>query len=574
VNGSTQIVAAFDGVEGRARISVVDGADLPIADAGEARHVSFGETVILDGSASSDREGQELTYVWRQLSGADVTGGTGSLTGERATFTAPGIVGTLEFELIVDNGRSRSVPHPVHVNVLVNVRRAVYVAPGGSDAHPGTRTAPKATLQAAIDAAAAVPGGADVYAAEGSYSGGTLTLKKKVSVFGGFQAGSWIRDLALFPTDYVSSNATAVVGNQLQDVTIDGLRIHGSDVTHPDPRFSTAVGLRLVSSKNVTLSNNFIRAGHGRSGRAGFSPADRPAAGDGLPGLPGCENCGLLGNGGAGGGSPVFQGGAGGNGGYLAAEGRGFTGIPGAGGAQGGPGGLGSTICFVKGTNGLTGFSAPAAQNGASGFGGTGGQLQAEEYKAADGQGGWSGYNGRGGGGGGGGGAGAGIALLCAADRAGGGGGGGIGGFAGVGGEGAGASFAVLLINSHAQLTSNKLQAGNGGNGGAGGNGAAGGQGGSGAPGGNGPGDAGNGGRGGNGATGGAGGAGGGGAGGPSVGIGFTSTSSISVTATLNGNDFLLGTPGLGGAAGKTGLGVTTSGKGADAVAHAMMALK
>ncbi len=91
----------------------VDNA-LPLADAGADVDSAGGAQVVLDGTASEDPEGAQLTYAWRQLDGdavelADATSATPS-------FVAPARA-TLVFELVVRDGRVDSEPDQVVVNV-------------------------------------------------------------------------------------------------------------------------------------------------------------------------------------------------------------------------------------------------------------------------------------------------------------------------------------------------------------------------------------------------------------------------------------------------------------------------
>ena len=77
----------------------------PVAEAGNDQSVYEGDSVTVNGSGSSDPEGQSLTYRWRQTTGPGVTL-NGSSTA-RASFTAPDVSAntTLSFELAVtDSG--------------------------------------------------------------------------------------------------------------------------------------------------------------------------------------------------------------------------------------------------------------------------------------------------------------------------------------------------------------------------------------------------------------------------------------------------------------------------------------
>ncbi len=78
----------------------------PVASAGADQTVRFGDTVTLDGSASTDPDGDAITYVWKETSGTGVK--LSDTTVQSPTFTAPGSAATLTFELTVSDGEFSS----------------------------------------------------------------------------------------------------------------------------------------------------------------------------------------------------------------------------------------------------------------------------------------------------------------------------------------------------------------------------------------------------------------------------------------------------------------------------------
>lgn len=106
----------------------------PIADAGMDQSVSGGDTVTLDGSGSTDPDGDALTYSWVQSSGPPVT-----LTGidtVTPSFTAPAAISTVQtltFDLIVSDGIISSMADSVVVSIAAN---SPPVADAGADQGP------------------------------------------------------------------------------------------------------------------------------------------------------------------------------------------------------------------------------------------------------------------------------------------------------------------------------------------------------------------------------------------------------------------------------------------------------
>jgi len=90
----------------------------PIADAGSSQSgINAGERVTLTGAASSDPDGDSLSYRWTQVSGPSVA--LSDATAVSPTFTAPDVqvATTLTFELVVNDGVEDSPAATVSVAV-------------------------------------------------------------------------------------------------------------------------------------------------------------------------------------------------------------------------------------------------------------------------------------------------------------------------------------------------------------------------------------------------------------------------------------------------------------------------
>ena len=81
----------------------VSGNTQPVANAGSTQSAFVGSSVALDGSASTDADGNTLTYSWTITS--KPTGSTTALssaTAQKPTFT-PDVAGSYVFQLGVDS---------------------------------------------------------------------------------------------------------------------------------------------------------------------------------------------------------------------------------------------------------------------------------------------------------------------------------------------------------------------------------------------------------------------------------------------------------------------------------------
>jgi len=88
----------------------------PVADAGEDQVAIENETVILDGTASSDFENDNLSYAWSAPQGIELDDSTRSMP----TFVAPEVEESVSYviSLIVSDGELESAPDTVMVTIL------------------------------------------------------------------------------------------------------------------------------------------------------------------------------------------------------------------------------------------------------------------------------------------------------------------------------------------------------------------------------------------------------------------------------------------------------------------------
>lgn len=107
--------------DGAPSITTVSTANTPpVANPGLDKSITAGNTVQLDGSASTDADGNRLAYRWALVS--KPTGSTASVASPnsvRASFTAD-VAGSYVAQLIVNDGQAESAPAIVHFSTTNN----------------------------------------------------------------------------------------------------------------------------------------------------------------------------------------------------------------------------------------------------------------------------------------------------------------------------------------------------------------------------------------------------------------------------------------------------------------------
>ncbi len=138
----------------------------------------------------------------------------------------------------------------------------VFVDNRGSDDNPGTMTAPKKTVQAGADLALAT--GKVVFVAEGIYQQSAFV---SVSLYGGYQKGTWRRDTVQYETKLWDEHNTplTVVGDRDDAmIVVDGFVIEGGVVEN------NSCGIRILDA-NARLSGNSITAQSISGQRSGYT---------------------------------------------------------------------------------------------------------------------------------------------------------------------------------------------------------------------------------------------------------------------------------------------------------------
>ena len=217
----------------------------PTANAGPSETVIAGVAASLNGSGSSDPNGDLLSYQWTQTAGPSVT--LSSSTSPQPTFTAPDAAVTLTFQLVVNDGQVNSAPSTVTITVS---------DAGGADVAL-TATATASSQTSAQPASAAIDGIVSGYpydsSKEWSTNGGganswlTLTWSSPVTL-----ATIILHDRINLNDQITSGTLTFSNGTQIQ---VGALPNDGSGLTVNVPDITTTTLTLTVNSVSASTQN-------------------------------------------------------------------------------------------------------------------------------------------------------------------------------------------------------------------------------------------------------------------------------------------------------------------------------
>ena len=138
MNGSRRLIAGTLTLLFAFLVSACGGGDKPntppSANAGTAQTVFKKATVTLDGTASTDVDGDTLTFSWSQTAGPAVT--LSNSSSAKPTFTAPATTSTLTFSLVVNDGHGNS-SQTASVTITVQNRAPTAMAGSNTTLLPG-----------------------------------------------------------------------------------------------------------------------------------------------------------------------------------------------------------------------------------------------------------------------------------------------------------------------------------------------------------------------------------------------------------------------------------------------------
>lgn len=252
-----QLCSDPDGVQ-----VVVNGQNrVPSADAGRDQVVQVQNLVVLDGSGSTDPDGDPLGFSWSQAEGPKSVV-LQAATEVRASFR-PDQVGVYRFELVVDDGTDASPPDSVTVTVEGENRRPVAVADAVDRAEVGDWVA--------LDGSASYDPDGDLLNFQWRQTAGAqAALVNATGSAAGFfavTAGNLEFELVVNDGELASAPARVVVvvtdeneapvadvGEDLYGLPGDEVCLDGSGSFDPDPRDVITYSWSQTKGTRVTLS--------------------------------------------------------------------------------------------------------------------------------------------------------------------------------------------------------------------------------------------------------------------------------------------------------------------------------
>lgn len=180
-------LSVSDGVATATDTVTIRANSEPIANAGANRASPFGAEVILDGSGSSDPDGDSLSYAWAFVSSPEGSAVALEDADTVTTSFTPDVIGQYVVELTVHDGYAQAKAR-VHVDVTMESGAAtsvLYLSPAGDDANSGTKSEPLKTIGEALDRAEANPDIERFVLASGSYEEGfERDITQKIEIVG------------------------------------------------------------------------------------------------------------------------------------------------------------------------------------------------------------------------------------------------------------------------------------------------------------------------------------------------------------------------------------------------------
>ena len=266
------------------------GNDPPIADAGPNQTVDEGAIVGLDGSNSSDPEGEDLSYQWTAPAGVTLS----SATAERPNFTAPVQLVTdrpLTFSLVVTDERG-AASAPDTVVITVGAIRRLTISADRTKVTEGEDVRCTVTRTGDIGSALTVPL---------MMSGGENFVTGPLPAFATFEVGlstavpvvvSTVDDTVDEPDDTIMAALLPLEGYELGDAA--SVRILDNDASAPDPevpsilieprRLGAASALRRHVNKFSSATSSAVHHCLNRQTTGRLSLSQKGKGGDVLAG--------------------------------------------------------------------------------------------------------------------------------------------------------------------------------------------------------------------------------------------------------------------------------------------------